>query len=287
MIPSFLIIHHTATERDKTSFEAVKQNHINLGWGDIGYHYFITPRKVHKGRAEDIVGAHCKADGMNFKSLGICLTGNFQTEEPTGFQVSELEKLTKELRERYQIVKENILAHKEVAGAATACPGNNLMPIIKEIRNGEEKVATQKEMDDLRNERDENHNKYITMKDIAEDWERKYKTEKAERESYDNFIVRIAQRLNCPAKTPDIEGVIQGLIEREDSEIKLKKEMETLNGQIKTIGIEKDELIKRVNILLGQLKAQEEVIQRLTGAAITDLTAKELFVLWFRKWIGR
>ena len=153
-------------------------------------------------------------------------------------------------------------------------------------KNGSKKY-TEEEMTAMRLERDANHDKYIAMKEVAEDWERKYKTEKAERESYDNFIVRIAQRLNCPAKTPDIEGVIQGLIEREDSEIKLKKEMETLNGQIKTIGIEKEELTKRVETLLDQLKAQEEAIQRLTGVAITDLTAKELFVLWFKKITGR
>jgi len=78
----YLIVHHTATARDTTTFDAVKKYHISKGWGDIGYHYFITADgKIWPGRAENIVGAHASSSDMNFKSLGICLTGNFMDEK--------------------------------------------------------------------------------------------------------------------------------------------------------------------------------------------------------------
>jgi len=136
MTPLYLVIHHTATDRDTTTFASVKSNHINKGWGDIGYHFFITTNRCHTGRGETEVGAHCRADGMNFKSLGICLTGNFQVQIPTNWQVSRLEKLVRSLQNKYNIPNNRILAHREVKNAATACPGKNLIPIIEELRGG-------------------------------------------------------------------------------------------------------------------------------------------------------
>jgi len=98
----YLIIHHSATPRDKTTFEAVRRYHIQKGWGDIGYHFFITADgTIHKGRKEEDVGAHCRASGMNFKSLGICV--------------------------KYLILPDHILGHCEVPGARTLCPGENLL----------------------------------------------------------------------------------------------------------------------------------------------------------------
>ena len=129
----YIIIHHSATSRDQTTFEAIKANHINRGWGDIGYNWVITADGVlREGRPQNQIGAHCRADGMNYKSLGICLTGNFQTEQPTEKQLETLKGIIEQLRGIYKIPVENILGHKEVA--ATACPGSHLMTFIKTIR---------------------------------------------------------------------------------------------------------------------------------------------------------
>lgn len=131
----YLIVHHSATARDTTTFEAVKKYHISKGWGDIGYHFFITPDgKVMPGRAENTIGAHCQADSMNFKSLGICLPGNFMTEVPTVQQLTSLLELLKKLMSKYSIPKENVLGHREVSGASTACPGDNLQKWVSNFR---------------------------------------------------------------------------------------------------------------------------------------------------------
>ena len=100
----YLIVHHTATARDTTTFAAVKKYHISKGWGDIGYHYFITADgKIWPGRAENIVGAHASSSDMNFKSLGICLTGNFMDEVPTEAQLSSLKDLVIKLQTKYKL----------------------------------------------------------------------------------------------------------------------------------------------------------------------------------------
>ena len=139
MKPEYLIIHHTATSRDTTTFEAVKKYHISKGWGNIGYHFFIEANGSLFGypeaRGQDQIGAHCIADGMNYKSLGICLTGNFETEVPTKEQVKTLTNLIVILQKAWDIPNENILSHNEVKGSKTLCPGKNLIPTIESLRN--------------------------------------------------------------------------------------------------------------------------------------------------------
>ncbi len=136
MTPLWLIIHHTATDRDTTTFSSVKNYHISKGWGDIGYHWFITTSRAYQGRSEDVRGAHCIAGGMNFKSLGICLTGNFQVQQPMQWQLDRLEKLVRDLQAKYNIPNSNILGHREVDNASTVCCGDNLIPLVKKLRGG-------------------------------------------------------------------------------------------------------------------------------------------------------
>jgi N-acetyl-anhydromuramyl-L-alanine amidase AmpD len=134
----YLIVHHSATARDTTTFEAVKRYHVSKGWGDIGYHYFITADgRIQQGRAENVVGAQCQADGMNFKSLGICLTGNFDTETPTVEQLTSLVNLLRTLMTKYSIPKENVIGHGQVHGASTACPGNVLRQWVDKFKAGQ------------------------------------------------------------------------------------------------------------------------------------------------------
>lgn len=210
MKPKFLIIHHTATNRDTTTFEAVKKNHISRGWGDIGYHYFITPKSVYSGRAKDLVGAHCKADDMNFKSLGICLTGNFQNETPAQFQLDELTELANELCGKYSIPKDNILGHKEVQGAATACPGNNLLPFVKSLRVTSPKKYTEEKMTKMRLERDVNWNKFKQSETkIASLLDKQEEADKTHKTEVEKLKVTIAGR---DVKILDLEARISNIL---------------------------------------------------------------------------
>ena len=123
----FLIIHHTASTRDMT-LEEIHQEHLNQGWIGIGYHYYIRKDgRIYIGRNEKYIGAHC--ENYNSISLGICLSGNFEIEEPTIEQLNSLKTLIKELKFKYP--QATIHSHSDFN--ATACCGKNLRKYLSEI----------------------------------------------------------------------------------------------------------------------------------------------------------
>lgn len=134
--PEWLIIHHTGgtdanplTDTSHHTFEIVDYYHKGL-WSFksslghyIGYHYFIEKDgKITQGRADQDEGAHTK--GMNLKSLGICLAGNFDLTLPTEAQITALTELLKELSIKYSIPVANIVPHRKFANKT--CYGNKL-----------------------------------------------------------------------------------------------------------------------------------------------------------------
>lgn len=133
--PQAIVIHHTAVSRDQNAkqFAAVKKYHIEKGWGDIGYHYLIEPDgKIVKGRAETEVGAHTKEQEMNSKSIGVCLTGFFDVEDPTTEQLAALEGLIQEVRTKYGIKPEQVYPHRFFANYKS-CPGTRFNENLLEL----------------------------------------------------------------------------------------------------------------------------------------------------------
>ncbi len=118
-IPEFIIVHHTGgTSADPHAdtahhtLEIVDAYHKSLGWGMIGYHWFIEKDgKTRKGRAENDEGAHTL--GANTKSIGVCLAGNFDVTLPTKEQIQSLIVCLKDIRSRYKIPVANILPHRK------------------------------------------------------------------------------------------------------------------------------------------------------------------------------
>jgi len=129
--PQWIIVHHTATARDTTTFYAVNRNHkkrwnfrSSLGHY-IGYHYFIdTDGKITQGRADQDVGAHTKQKSMNWKSIGICLAGNFDNEAPSPMQIASLRSLLLELTDTYKIPPDRIVPHRYFK--PTSCYGRKI-----------------------------------------------------------------------------------------------------------------------------------------------------------------
>lgn len=114
--PKSLIIHHEAPPSIVTGdrFNAVDQYHKDLGWGGIGYHYFIEKSGlVKQGRKDDEEGAH--TIGQNTSSLGICLAGNFDLELPTPQQIKSLRMLCQEKMQQYGIPLEKVYPHRKFA----------------------------------------------------------------------------------------------------------------------------------------------------------------------------
>lgn len=119
----YIIIHCSATPEGRdVGIEEVRQWHLNRGWNDIGYHYFIElDGQCKPGRPEDIAGAH--AYGYNQDSLGVCYAGGVDADmKPkdtrTECQKDQLLSLLKYLKEKYP--KAQIIGHRDVSNKA--CP---------------------------------------------------------------------------------------------------------------------------------------------------------------------
>ena len=132
MKPEYIVIHHSATADGQTvDWNAITNYHKNtLGYLDVGYHYGIERVNdrwaIITGRAEDQVGAHTKQEGMNYKSIGICVVGNFDKERPSPEALFLLEMLCIDLCRRYGIPASKIVPHSKYA--AKTCPGK-LFPL--------------------------------------------------------------------------------------------------------------------------------------------------------------
>ena len=119
-----IIVHCSATpEGQNFTAEDIDRWHKQKGWQGIGYHYVIElDGSVHKGRNEEVIGAHCL--GHNAYSIGICYIGGLDkwTKAPkdtrTDAQKQALIDLLKSLKEKYP--NATIHGHREFA--AKACP---------------------------------------------------------------------------------------------------------------------------------------------------------------------
>lgn len=115
-----IILHHTASA--DVSAATIHGWHQGQGWSGIGYHYVIRANgTIEKGRPEWAIGSHSGPNG-NGDSIGVVLTGNFETGKPTAAQMDSLVWLLKDyLFPKYGV--KPVIGHKDVM--ATACPGRN------------------------------------------------------------------------------------------------------------------------------------------------------------------
>ena len=123
--PTCVIVHHTGVSYTKNpdQYNATNNYHKSLGWGGIGYHYEISRDGVARaGRSETVEGAHTY--GMNSKSIGIAIDGNFDQELPTEKQKTALAVLLKGICKRWNIPKSKIYPHRKFA--KKTCYGSKL-----------------------------------------------------------------------------------------------------------------------------------------------------------------
>ncbi len=131
-----IIIHHTATNSGSASI--VDRMHKKRGFDGLGYDFIINNGKggpdglVEVGYRwkQQLTGAHCRSctrndNYWNQHAIGVVLVGNFEEIAPTDRQYQSLANLITFLKSRYVISDSNILAHKQVPGCNTKCPGRN------------------------------------------------------------------------------------------------------------------------------------------------------------------
>ena len=132
-----IVIHHSGTENRKDlSVSEIHKYHRNLGWAGIGYHFVIRQDgTIERGRYIDTVGAHCYEHNGN--TVGICLSGNFNYDQPTKKQLNSAKKLTAWLCQKYHLDPHSdstLLGHRDLI-LGTNCPGMNLYEDLDELRD--------------------------------------------------------------------------------------------------------------------------------------------------------
>ncbi len=131
MHPRFIIIHHSLTKDSITiSWNAIRRHHIyEKGWMDIGYHFGIEligsdNYEILMGRMLNEQGAHCRDKGMNRKSLGVVLVGDFDSRKVPDRQWRKTCCLVRSLMELFNIDSNKVLGHGELTSDNRTCPGS-------------------------------------------------------------------------------------------------------------------------------------------------------------------
>ncbi len=139
----WIVIHHSGTSAGDTA--AIDRGHVaDRGWDGIGYHFVIgngTPMPL--GRIDSTwrwrqqrAGAHAGPGELqqpyNDDGIGICLIGVFAADAPNAAQLDRLSELCATLVAHVPTLSVNrIIAHREVPGKATACPGRVDLPRLR------------------------------------------------------------------------------------------------------------------------------------------------------------
>ena len=122
-----LVIHQSESLDSKIlDWSGIRRYHKSLGFDDIGYHYGIElvnrRYEILVGRLMNVEGAHCRASGMNHKSLGIMLMGNFDDASPSVDLWNNAIDLTVSLCYVLNLSVSSVIGHRE-AGSSKTCPG--------------------------------------------------------------------------------------------------------------------------------------------------------------------
>jgi N-acetyl-anhydromuramyl-L-alanine amidase AmpD len=117
-----VVVHHSATlsTASGSNPQAYARFHVqNRGWKGIGYHYVIQPNgDIFQTNRLESVSNHVK--NANTRSIGICLSGNFDEESATPEAMSALIWLIAHLNGLLNRPLD-IRAHNEFA--SKSCPG--------------------------------------------------------------------------------------------------------------------------------------------------------------------
>ena len=127
------VVHHSLTvdlSGDKDIYAFARYHVNNHGWPGIGYHYvidrdgtiyktnYLTTKSYH-------VGNH------NIYCIGVCLVGDFRTDDPTYIQYKSLYDLLENLVSTYST---EIKGHSEMPGYEwKQCPAINMDEIRKTL----------------------------------------------------------------------------------------------------------------------------------------------------------
>lgn len=136
-----ITVHHEGwtavwfTDKGTTAkrLDQIRRNHVDRGWGDIGYHYIVDRAgRVWEGRSTRYQGAHVKE--QNEHNVGVLVLGNFNVQQPSEAQMRALVQTLRGLMRAYNVPASRVYTHRELN--SSTCPGRNLQARMVALRRG-------------------------------------------------------------------------------------------------------------------------------------------------------
>ena len=109
----YLVVHTAAHPGDPSAKEIRRWHMEDRNWSDIGYHWVIRKSgALEVGRSLEYQGAHCR--GINAVSIGVCCSGDGDSQPFTPEQVETLLGLAVAVHRTYGVEPENLIGHREI-----------------------------------------------------------------------------------------------------------------------------------------------------------------------------
>jgi len=134
----FIVVHNSGTRQGNARAFDYYHRHVRRMQNGLAYHFVIgNGTSTGNGQIEvgdrwrrQINGGHVHSDYLNNISLGICLVGDFNRDQPTHAQLDSCEELIRYLRERCGKTDRGAIPvrpHREMNPPrwATDCPGDD------------------------------------------------------------------------------------------------------------------------------------------------------------------
>jgi len=133
----FIVVHNSGTRQGNARVFDYYHRHVRRMQNGLAYHFVIgNGTSTGNGQIEvgdrwrrQINGGHVHSDYLNNISLGICLVGDFNRDQPTRAQLESCEELIRYLRERCGKIDRGeipVRPHREMNPPRwpTDCPGH-------------------------------------------------------------------------------------------------------------------------------------------------------------------
>ena len=134
----FIVVHNSGTRQGNARVFDYYHRHVRRMQNGLAYHFVIgNGTSTGNGQIEvgdrwrrQINGGHVHSDYLNNISLGICLVGDFNRDQPTRAQLDACEELIRYLRERCGKTERGTIPvkpHREINPPRwpTDCPGDD------------------------------------------------------------------------------------------------------------------------------------------------------------------
>lgn len=268
MKAEYIILHHSGTPITQSAADLdnyYKEQGYNQGKLGMyaSFHYSIDYKGViTRHRQENEIGYHSQVEKVNYKSIAICLIGNFDEEEPLEVQKSSLQRLVAEIRERQGRLP--VIPYNEFDSEATS-PGKKVTKdwikglFAKEMTLQE--MRLQEEIDKLRKELEEVYGGKREIDTLLEKQRVYIKNLEVQSEQYKKDL---AQSIRKQGKTEtNIENLRSQLINtRKDLErvLQLAGQKETELHSFRRDSMEKKKELEEVLKLIGRKEADTTLL---------------------------